>query len=108
MKRISLLFEWPLMTIIVIMIVGGVVSCSKEQGEPQTKTFEVNGVSRPYHVVTIEGCQYVWFESLSYRAGLAHKGNCTNVIHRADHVSVYVQENSPSLSDKIKSALGKE
>ena len=34
-----------------------------------------------YSIVKIDGCEYILYSPMGNKAGLAHKGNCTNEIH---------------------------
>lgn len=69
--------------LLTILLIGMVSSC-QEQTVQKTKTKIVTGYGQnPIDVIVIEGCEYLEF-SQGHRYSLCHKGNCKNLIHKAD------------------------
>ena len=67
---------------ILILALIGLVSCTEEE-TVEVKKETINSTIDAYAVkiVTIDSCQYLWVPKYK-GAGLSHKGNCNNPIHK--------------------------
>ena len=68
MKKLLLLFGLVIVT-----------SSCKENNDPVILS---DGDNYEYSVEVIEGCEYIYRISGTYRGFMAHKGNCKNPIHK--------------------------
>ena len=67
---------------LIILLSIAFVSCSKEKENTRVKTdwIEEHGLGHGLSIVNVDGCEYV-FKKSGYSGGLAHKGDCKNLIH---------------------------
>jgi hypothetical protein len=65
------------------------VSCDEPNTPRKTTTVTYgNNVPKAIEEIEIEGCQYIGSFNTSNTDWGTHKGNCTNPIHKQNHVTV--------------------
>lgn len=79
------------MKVLLIVFIACMVTigCSEEKNPDRVNSETVeHGFGRGVSIITVDSCQYVWV-ARGYGAGLSHKGNCNNPIHKINHQQNY-------------------
>lgn len=81
MKKLKLLFS-----VVLILLIS--VSCDKYEGVlSSTNNTSLDGLKSKHKVVVIEDCEYIVYTVHKGYSGvgyMAHKGNCSNSIHKCN------------------------